>query len=137
VDLEFAGAVERADELLASWDAETYRRGIIRVRLDFIYLAAYVPAIALICLWARDAFQMRTMRAGILGTSVAWLQVIAGLADSLENAALLRMMQGTVKHPWPVIARWSAVVKFSLVLAGLGYAAAGVLARLLVSDGDA
>lgn len=137
VDLEFAGTVRRADELLTPWDAGIRRRGIIRVRLDFIYLAAYVPAIALSCLWARDVFRLRAMRVAVMGTPLAWLQMIAGLADSVENVALLRMMQGPVTHPWPVLARWCASVKFSLVLAGLAYMAAGGLARLWIREAGA
>jgi hypothetical protein len=64
---------------------------------------------------------------GVLGMALAWGQAVAVLCDAIENIVLLKMLLSAAAEPWPAVARWCAVVKFALVLAGLVYALAGFI----------
>ncbi len=46
-------------------------------------------------------------------------KILAGLMDIVENVALVKIIFGTVASPWPEIALWSAILKFSLIIFGL------------------
>jgi hypothetical protein len=59
------------------------------------------------------------------------LAALAGAAcDAVENAALLRVLDGHTDQPWPGIAFTFASVKFALLTAALLYAVVGFLMTL-------
>ncbi|MEJ2570923.1 MAG: hypothetical protein P8Y98_10335, partial [Anaerolineales bacterium] len=60
-----------------------------------------------------------------LGLILAWAQIGAGLLDSLENYALIRVLLGTKLAYWPEVARWCALPKFIIVAVGILYVAIG------------
>jgi hypothetical protein len=42
--------------------------------------------------------------------------------DAVENYAMLRVLDGPVKSPWPEIAKWCALPKFAIpLLTSAGY----------------
>lgn len=127
VDLELAGTECRAREVLEEWGPAGRRRARNAVRLDFFFLLVYSTAIGLACTLAAARLSSKPglARAGVL---LAWLQWGAALLDAVENAALLRMLRGAVRQPWPRIARGCALPKFAIVGLGLTYAAYGRLA---------
>ena len=85
---------------------------------------------------ASEVFRTPPRRRGHdLGLALAWGQWLAALLDALENVALLRMLRGPETHPWPRVARWSAIPKFALVAAGALYAAVGACVHLAQRDG--
>jgi hypothetical protein len=58
----------------------------------------------------------------------------AGVFDIVENYGLIRMLIGQGKPWWPTIVFWSAVLKYILVVFGLGYLMTGFVATLIRSD---
>ena len=143
VAFEFATTESRAAAIVDLWR----EHGLLevardQVRLDFVFLLLYPTAIALGCLLARRHLGNPASRFHTLGRTLARAQVLAGGCDAVENWALLRILDAAATSGAPAsgLAAWAgsaavfAAVKFGLVLAGVGYAAAGFLRWLRRRD---
>jgi hypothetical protein len=133
VDLELAGGVQRASEIVESWRAG----GILAdvgpsIRLDDrFFIPCYVATLVLGGVWASSAFSGRWARA------VRWIagaQIAAGLCDYAENRAMLgtvvALEAGGDPGAAPVVATACAVIKFILLAVGILAILAGAAARL-------
>jgi hypothetical protein len=129
VSFQLAGSVERADAVLASWDASARIAAGFSLGLDFLFLLVYPTCLAFGCLWAGRALAERHVAAAALSVPIAWGQWIVAAADAAENVALLRVLQHGARAPWPALARGFALTKFGLLGVGLAYLAVGLLAR--------
>ena len=127
VALELAGTPRKARQVIAAWDVAAQQRAKAAVRLDYLFLVTYSTAVSLACMLAAGRWHKRS-RMARTGIVLAWAQWVAGLLDAVENAALLRMLQGRLEQPWPRIAQTCAVPKFAIVGLGLLYALASWLA---------
>ena len=54
------------------------------------------------------------------GNVFAWVSLLAGAFDGLENLALIQFLLGSEFTVWNGISRWSALVKFGLLLSVMG-----------------
>jgi hypothetical protein len=127
VSFELAGTLAAAQAMIASWDSSAQRHAAFSLGLDYLYMPLYAVTIALAC-GRTAATSLRTPQAAAaLGVLLAWGMGLAALLDAAENAALWQVLQGSAASTWPVVARWCAIVKFSLVAAGLLYAGAGAV----------
>ena len=142
VSLELAGTVDRAREIVNSWrDCTTDRHGRKRNVLaevtaatgrDFGFIVAYVLVLAGAIGWTLDVlgdgwtgwFVVR--HAAVAGT--LWVLVLAaGLADTVENLFMLRMIAGTVvTDTLPAWTRRLAVLKFCVLALAAAYAVTGL-----------
>jgi hypothetical protein len=129
VSFELAGSEAQARAILAAWDAQARSFAEYSLRLDFLFLVAYSTTIGLACLWADSVLRARGLPF-LFGLPLAWAMWLAALFDAIENIALLVILHGQPQSPWPQIARWSAIPKFTLVLIGLAYVVLGALAWL-------
>jgi hypothetical protein len=123
VSFEFAGDRASADRMLAAWGTRGRSTAALILRLDFVFLAAYAPGLALLCAAAADRAGSARSRLSASGAWLAWGQLAAGLLDSVENLALLRVLAGAQGDAWPALAEACAWPKFALVGAGLAYLA--------------
>jgi len=55
----------------------------------------------------------------------------AAIFDAVENYALITMMYGSPADPYPQLAAFCAVCKFSLILLGLCYALVSLIIYLI------
>jgi hypothetical protein len=125
VSFELAGSVARADRILIEWSQATrlgprqlgdeLRKAIL---YDFAFIPLYASAIGLACL-AVVAAARGVGWLSRLGRTLAWLQLVAGGLDAIENLALWRMTSDRVLHPWPLVASLCAWPKFAIVIAGI------------------
>ena len=127
VSFELAGDRARANPMLEAWGSPGRRAAARSLRLDFVFLAAYAPGLALLCAAAADRATSRRSRLASSGAVLAWGQLAAGGLDALENLALLRVLGGTSGDAWPILAAACAWPKFALVGAGLAYLACAAL----------
>lgn len=132
ISFEFAGNVQRAQAILASWDAAAQVHAAFIQGLDFLYLAIYSTTIALACLWAGETLKRATWPPVSLGLFLAWGLWFAALCDALENFALVKMLFGSISSPWPQIASVCAVIKFALIFLGLVYALYALVIRFAI-----
>ena len=58
--------------------------------------------------------------------------ILAAILDSIENMALTTLILGSVVSPWPEIARWCAILKFTLIFIGIVYVIYGGVVALVV-----
>lgn len=131
VSYELAGSPSRAEAVLTSWDPGVRAHAAFSLGFDYLFLLAYSTTIALACLWAAGVLKARAWPLAALGAPLAWGQWLAALLDALENLALTVVLFTAPASPWPEVARWSAILKFSLVFAGMVYAFLGLAVSLI------
>jgi hypothetical protein len=132
VSYELAGSVSRAQQILASWDQQAQLSAAFSLGLDYVFMLAYSAAIGLACIWTADALHRRNWPLAWVGAPLAWGVWLAAAFDATENIALVVVLFGTVQAPWPEVARWCAIFKFSLIFLGLVYAFFGLVVSLVV-----
>ncbi len=121
VAFEFAGTLQKADAIVASWGQQGQAFAGLNLGLDCLFLFSYALCIGLGCVLISNALSSRSRILSSLGLILAWAQLGAGLLDSLENYALIRVLLGSERAYWPAIARWCAFPKFVIVAVGILY----------------
>lgn len=132
VAFEFAGSVERADEILARWRAEGVIDAAKTIQaLDLVYPLIYAAALAGCCVAAAGAWgragRPRMARAGI---AMAWVAFAAAGFDYVENLGLGISLWHEPASPWPQLALAAAGLKFTAIVLALLYALSGPVATL-------
>ena len=102
----------------------------VSLGLDFLYLVLYSNAIGLGCVLVATALAERASPLALIGIVLAWAQYGAALLDVIENCALIQLLTGDERAVWPVLAHWSALLKFALVVVGLTYVGFGAVMLL-------
>lgn len=125
VSFEFAGSVDTAKAILASWDEAQRLQAAFSLGLDYLYMVVYAVAISLPCLALAATFRLRRPLLGVIGLALGWGQGLAAALDAVENYALLRLMLGATDIVWARVAWWAAAIKFALVILGILYVLAG------------
>jgi hypothetical protein len=133
-------------QILASWDQRAQLSAAFSLGLDYVFMLAYSTTIGLACIWTADVLRRRSWPLAWVGAPLAWVgaplawvgaplawgQWLAAAFDATENIALVVILFGTVQAPWPEVARWCAIFKFSLIFLGLVYAFFGLVVSLVV-----
>jgi hypothetical protein len=90
---------------------------------DFLFIFIYSASIATACFIAARFLDSKKGWAVPFKYSliVICLQLVAAMFDASENVSLLKVLQGPIESPWPQLARWCAICKFSLIIVGLVY----------------
>ena len=134
VSLELAGDVKQAQRVIDSWDAKAKEFAFNNTLLDFLFIVAYSTAFGLACVLTHKVYAgadaLAILGAPWIGTLLAWGQTVAGALDMIENLAIFMMLKGNITEPWPQVARWCALPKFSLIFAGAMYSFWGLLVAL-------
>jgi hypothetical protein len=96
---EFAGSGSRMFDLLAAWGPATRARARRALAIDHLLIVGYVSLLAGLTFVSVDVMRSAGRGAGTLanagaalGLVAAFLAVVAGLADVVENRALLRCL---------------------------------------------
>ncbi|MFN0120481.1 MAG: hypothetical protein ACKV2V_08270 [Blastocatellia bacterium] len=128
VSLELAGTADRARDIIDSWRSASGAMDAARRSMfyDTFYIFCYVFCIALGCVLAAGWLG----RGAWLGYLLSRLQLIAGLLDLGENYAMNRMLGGDITDAWAFQAKWLAIPKFLIVIAGILYFLPGVLLHI-------
>jgi len=129
VDFELAGMLDKAQAIMHGWGEDNRQLARRQTVVDFVFLVLYLLTIALGCGLAARQFSAGSWPATV-GLYLAWAQLAAGLLDAVEDVALLRLLQGAQHPSRPLIARWCALPKFSIVGVGIIYVLIGVWAWL-------
>jgi len=124
VSFEFAGKLSVAQEMIESWGPRGQVYAGLNLGLDYLFLVAYASCIGLGCVLAARGLARQT-----LGALLAWGQLGAAFLDCVENYALIRVLLGSEREMWLVVARWCATPKFLIVAAGLLFVVIGAVVR--------
>jgi hypothetical protein len=120
VSFELAGDVPTAQAIVDSWDARARTVAGVGLGLDYLFMLAYSTTLAMACLWAANVFRRRNWALASVGVPLALGQWVAAVLDATENLALIRILVDGAHDPWPAVAWWAAVPKFSLLTLGVG-----------------
>jgi hypothetical protein len=127
VSFELAGNILTADRMLESWgDAGRVYAGL-NLGLDYLFLVTYAVAVGLGCVLVARSLSHRSRFFTAAGILLAWAQFGAALLDALENYALIRVLLGSQRKLWSLLAQWWALLKFLLVALGLVYVVFGAV----------
>jgi hypothetical protein len=132
LSFEFAGELAVAQNMVNSWGQTGRVYAGLNIGLDYLFLLVYACAIGLGCVLVARRISLRTAFFANLGILIAWAQVGAAMLDGVENYALIRVLFGTDLAVWPMIARWCAIPKFSIVGAGLIYFIIGTIVAVVL-----
>ena len=133
VSFELAGDVTLARQIIQSWDESARLYAAFSLGLDFLYLVLYSTTIGLGCIWVAAASRARQWPWADIGAPLAWGLWLAALLDAIENVALTLALLSIPVEPWPQIARWSALGKFTLIVLGLVYVLFGTITYNIAS----
>ena len=127
VSFELAKDVDASRQILASWNTQAKNHATLSLGLDFLFLIVYAVFLSLACTQVSKALVKRSPLLAIAGGILAWAQFLAAICDAVENLALLALLLDS-EHIWlPAVARTCAIIKFTIVGAGLIYIAGGML----------
>jgi hypothetical protein len=127
VSFELATNYETSQRILDSWSTEAKINAALSLGLDFLFLIVYALFISLACVQIAAALKDDHSILFRVATVLAWAQFLAAILDAIENLALIHLLLNA-SHKWlPCLARWCAMVKFSIVSAGLIFIFGGLL----------
>lgn len=132
VSFEFAGTIDSAKRMMASWGEEGLISAGLSLGFDYLFLVVYAICIALGCVLVARAMQYRVKVFLPIGALLAWAQIFAAILDAIENFALIRVLLGSTENLWPALARLCAGPKFIIVTAGLLYIILGLILIFIV-----
>lgn len=127
VSFELAKDADASRQILDSWNAEAKMHAALSLGLDYLFLIVYAVFISLACVQVGQSLRHRSPLLARLGEILAWSQFLAAILDAIENAALISLLFHSKGLWWPAVARGCALIKFTIVGAGLIYIAAGVV----------
>ena len=129
VDFELAGSVPNAQTIIDAWSETDRIRAGFSLGFDYLYMPVYSTTIALACVLAAGVLKSKAWRS--IGMLLAWGLWAAAIFDAIENVTLFTVLLGNNVAPYPQIAQICAMIKFGLILAGLLYAAVGLVVRVM------
>ena len=128
VSFELAKDYEASRHILTSWNAGAKVYAALSLGLDYLFLIVYALFISLACIWVAETLNSDHSFFFILAAVLAWSQFLAAVLDAIENMALIHLLLNSTRTWLPVLARWCAMVKFSIVGAGLIFISGSLLA---------
>jgi hypothetical protein len=115
VKFELAKEVPVAESIVQEWIANgKFDKAVQSIYLDFLFIILYTSGLSVACvLLSRLTHHEILIRTGYF---FSYLLVAAGICDVIENVAMLRSLNGSIKN-WNVILAYDmAATKFSLVI---------------------
>lgn len=131
VSFELAGTVKNAQEILSSWNADSQLRASFGLGLDFLFIVLYASTIAFGCGISAQILKRKGWPLANWGNLLSWAVILAAILDVIENLALTSILLGAVVTPWPEIARFCALVKFTLIFISIVYVIYGGVVALV------
>ena len=130
VSFEFAKTPLQAQQMMNSWGQTGEVYAALNLGLDYLFLVLYSSSIALGCALIADTLVPRTIFSAA-GALLSWAQFAAAGLDAVENFALIHVLLSSQQPAWTELAWWCALIKFAIVVAGLGYLVGGTALMLI------
>ena len=128
VSFELAGDYAASRHILSSWNPEAKVYAGLSLGLDYLFLIVYALFISSACIWVAETLGGDHLFFFILALLLVWSQFLAAALDAVENLALIQLLLNSTRRWLPGLSRWCAMVKFSIVSAGLIFIFGGLLA---------
>jgi hypothetical protein len=129
--LEFAGNVQRVEEISGQWGSHELFLARLSLWIDFGFMVSYGAFLTLAALAIRDFARERNLRQlAAAGTVVPFIAAAAPLFDAAENITWLLLLGGQGGDLAAGFGTACASLKFLLVGLAILYAISGVVAWL-------
>jgi len=115
VSFEMAKKTPVAENILLNWKAAgKYDKAIVGVYMDFLFIVLYTFGLAVGSLFLSRITKHEIV--GRAGKIFSYLLILAGICDVVENIAMLKSLQGTLKR-WNVMLAYDmAATKFGIII---------------------
>ena len=115
-----------ARQVLENWhDQEPEKQptkwALLSLGLDFLFIVVYSNFLGFLCIWTAQGLPSNLKLLFNIGIIVAWGQWLAAILDVIENIALITILFTEARPLLALIAKWSAIPKFGLIILGLSY----------------
>ena len=126
VSFEFCAYSASCAQQIEDWAVRGQQLAMLSLGVDYLFILLYVGL-----LWLALMRLAVSQPAGLQGLSrlFAYLVVVAGVADCLENYALIQVLLNRLIQPYADFAAMCASIKFTLLLLSLGWLCVGGLRR--------
>jgi len=115
VSFELAKNLNTSKAIINSWNTTAKTDAGLSLGIDFLFLLLYSGFIGLTIyilnekLWKQKKFIYQT------GQLFVFLIFIAALFDTIENIALIQLLNGHLEQIWTSVAFYAAIIKFTFV----------------------
>lgn len=117
IDFELAGTLSKVQEMLSTWQKNNAMNALFfLLGFDYFFMVTYSVALWFACLHVATKFSGKFQLFLIV---LAWSQPFAALLDAIENGALYHLASGSVDSSLPLVAKYAAIPKFVIALAGV------------------
>jgi hypothetical protein len=111
--------------ILKGWDERARQWAAFGLGFDYCFIVFYSMFLTIACVWTAKHVQREL---GFrLGITLAWLQIVAGLLDCVENAGLLVTLLSDGARNWMTAGAVASAGKWLLIFAGITYVVIGWL----------
>ena len=121
VSFQLAGSMEESRAIFGSWGTSGKVHAALSLGLDFLFLVSYSITFSLACMLWNGGVPGTSSVIRFFGDVFAWISLLAGAFDGLENLALIQLLLGSELTVWNGMSRWSALAKFGLLLSVMGW----------------
>ncbi len=125
VSFQMVGNVAEAQRALSAWGESGRMFAAFSLGMDYLFLVANALLFAYLAGLVGRKAEGRLPVIASLSAWVAWLFIVAGVFDSIENAAFLVVLAGSSENLWPCLGTLFALLKFLLIGLGVLYLLAG------------
>lgn len=112
VSFEFCAFSASCAAQLQDWGVRGQQLAMLSLGLDYLFIPLYAGLLWLALLWLAPLQAVKLQRFTYLA---AHLALLAGLADTLENYALIQLLLSQSITPFDLVAALCASLKFSLL----------------------
>ncbi len=132
LSFEFSGTIANARAILGSWGEKGQVYAGLSLGIDYLFLVLYPFTIGLACVLTGEKLSNRLPFLQSTGPLLAWGLIIAGVMDSVENYALIKILSGAPGEFSVLTAMYCASIKFTLVGLGLLYIISGTITGFFI-----
>ena len=130
VSFEFAKDIDTANRIINSWDENAKLNAGLSLGIDYLFLVAYSLFFSISVLLISNNVHNKFTLMRYIGMTFAFLLLIAGLCDAIENYALIKLLLGSENTIYPPIAYYFASIKFIIIGLGLIYIFIALVVKL-------
>lgn len=118
IAFEFCGFLSSCDATLSQWGVKGQQLAMLSLGLDYLFMVVYP---CLVCVGLLLVAPVVPAQLKALTTFLAWIALLAGLADAAENYFLIRIILNGSAASYGVPASTFAVIKFAVLGITLGW----------------
>lgn len=130
ISFELAKDIDKSITIISSWNLNAKVNAGLSLGIDFLFLVVYSIFFSSACYLVAQKFIRINTFLYKFGLLIAQLQFIAALFDAIENVALIKLLLGSQKEIYSLIAYYFASMKFAIIAIGIIYIIIGLITLL-------